>query len=411
MMTDFDQFETFYRTFREVISAVHASNETTEVLDLVVLKITQVLNAKGALIRLLNLETNRFELSASYGLSERYLAKGPISSKRLISDLYKKNKVVIIKDMLNDPRVQYPKEAREEGIEMMLDVPMSMEENIIGILRTFLGRKREFSEAELHFVVSIVEQCACAIQKARLLETQKSRYDHLATQTEKLSALGRMAAGIAHEINNPLAGILLYSSNMSKKVPNDSPLKEGLEIISHEAMRCRDIIQELLEFSREREAQKKMTDVNQVMAKALAVVGNELHLNHIELEKNFASELPESMLDQNQVEQVLINLLLNAIQSINERGKITVTTRTISKGKRIQVEVTDSGKGISGEYISRVFEPFFSTKPNGTGLGLSVSYGIMKGHQGTIDIQSSLGEGTKVILEFPVTRQAENFGE
>ena len=411
MMTDFDQFETFYRTFREVISAVHASNETTEVLDLVVLKITQVLNAKGALIRLLNLETNRFELSASYGLSERYLAKGPISSKRLISDLYKKNKVVIIKDMLNDPRVQYPKEAREEGIEMMLDVPMSMEENIIGILRTFLGRKREFSEAELHFVVSIVEQCACAIQKARLLETQKSRYDHLATQTEKLSALGRMAAGIAHEINNPLAGILLYSSNMSKKVPNDSPLKEGLEIISHEAMRCRDIIQELLEFSREREAQKKMTDVNQVMAKALAVVGNELHLNHIELEKNFASELPESMLDQNQVEQVLINLLLNAIQSINERGEITVTTRTISKGKRIQVEVTDSGKGISDEYISRVFEPFFSTKPNGTGLGLSVSYGIMKGHQGTIDIQSSLGEGTKVILEFPVTRQAENFGE
>ena len=182
--------ETFYRVFRDISTSVHSSTSVKEVLDLVVKKTTEVLDAKGALLRVLNSGANQFELGASYGLSDRYLSKGHISSQKIISELCRLNRVIIIEDVQADPRVQYPKEAMEEGIRMMLDLPLTLGNHVVGILRIFFYRIRDFSEEELNFVVSIAEQAALAIDKARLIEEKQAQYDQLAIQTEKLSALG-----------------------------------------------------------------------------------------------------------------------------------------------------------------------------------------------------------------------------
>jgi len=417
MMGDSDSMniETFCQVFRDVIRSVHSSHSVKDVLDLVVRKSTEALQAKGAIVRLLNLETGQLELGAACGLGESYLAKGPVSSQKIITDLYRLNRVIIIDDLLHDPRIQYPREAWAEGIRMMIDVPLHLGESMVGILRIFLAERREFSQEELNFVVSIAEQCACAIEKAQLIEAQQSRYDHLALQTEKLSALGRMAAGIAHEINNPLAGILLYSSNLAKKAPAEGPLKEGLEVIIHETIRCRSIIQELLEFSRENEPVKVLASINDIIDKTLAILENEFRIHHIQVDKNLAETMVEALLDVNQMEQVLVNLLLNAVEAIQEKGVITISSQGDQRLGSIRVEIADTGCGIAPEHLPRLFEPFFSTKAKGTGLGLAVSYGIIRSHQGNIEVNSQPGRGTCFTIELPLppaarVRQGQGIG-
>ncbi|MBN2125639.1 MAG: GAF domain-containing protein [Deltaproteobacteria bacterium] len=391
----------FYSIFRDISKSVHSSTNVKEVLDLVVKKCTEATSARGALLRILNLETSELELSAAYGLSEKYLSKGHVSSQKVITELCRQNKVIIVQDVLTDPRIQYPKEAAEEGIRSVLDVPLILGNHVVGILRIFFDEKRLFPEEELNFVVSIAEQCACAIDKARLIETHKSQYDHLALQTEKLSALGRMAAGIAHEINNPLAGILLYSTNLVKKVPADSALREGLDIIVHETIRCKSIIQELLEFSREKEPERTRRNVNDVIERALSILENEFRLHHVRVEKDLSSEMPDVFIDGNQIQQVLINLLLNAVEAIQENGAVRIRSYPDPAMGRIGIEITDTGCGIAPENINKVFEPFFSTKPKGTGLGLAVSYGIVRNHGGDIDVSSVPSQGTSFHIYIP----------
>jgi len=394
--------EAFYRVFRDISTLVHTSTSLKEVLDLIVWKATDILNAKGALLRIRNAETDQFEVATAYGLGERYLSKGPVTSEKILTKEISQNRVFIIEDIWKAPRVEYPQAAWDEGIRMMLDVPLTVGVQMVGVIRIYLPEKRKFSDDELSFIISIGEQCACAINKAQLIENQKARYDHLAIQTEKMSALGRMAAGIAHEINNPLAGILLFSSNLSKKVPQAGPLKEGLDVIIRETVRCKSIIQELLEFSRDREPQKELINVNTVIEKALKFLENEFRLHHIGIESRLSDHMQETLLDENQIEQVFVNLLLNAVQAIGEKGGITVKSSMDQDRKCAVIEIADTGSGIPSENIGKIFEPFFSTKPKGTGLGLAVSYGIVKNHEGDIHAFSKPGEGTRFVLEFPI---------
>jgi two-component system NtrC family sensor kinase len=399
-------FERFYRVLRDISSSLNSDTLVKDVLDIVVRKAVDVLDAQGAVIRILNLDTQQFELFAAYGaygLGERLISQGPVSKKNIIADLCRSKEIVIIRDILNDPRIQYAQEAWSEGFRMALDAPLIVRSDTIGILRVYFSEQREFSEEIINFITIIAEQGAFAIDRAKLIEEQRSRYDQLAIQTEKLSALGRMAAGIAHEINNPLAGILLFSSNLLKKVPKDGPLKEGLELIMQETIRCKRIIQELLEFSREKEPNMIPEDINEIVEKALHILENEFRLRHLTLEKQLMSDLPAILMDKNQIEQVFVNLLLNAMQAVEGQGKITVRSRIIPEKKRIQCEIEDTGCGIPLANMSKIFEPFFSTKAKGTGLGLAVSYGIIQKHHGHIYASGGPGgKGSLFTIEIPI---------
>lgn len=400
-MAPTEKIEAFYNAFRNISRIVHSSIEMDEVLELIVWNATEIFNAKGALLRILNLDTDQLELNAAYGLSETYLSKGPVTHKELIRDLYDKNSAIIIKDVLNDPRVLYPEEAAEEGIRVMVDLPLRFGDCIFGILRIFFETVKEFSKEEVQFLVLLGEQCVCAIDKARF-EAHRNKYTQLALQTEKLSALGRMAAGIAHEINNPLAAILLYTSNLHKKASEDGPFKEGLGIIMRETKRCKDIIQGLLEFSRAKEPEKKMTNVNMIIERSIGILENEFSLRFIDIRKKLSDKIFDILLDENQIQQVFVNLLLNAAQAIDKKGAITVESLMDPANENVIIHFSDDGPGIPPENLIKIFDPFFSTKTSGSGLGLPVSYGITQNHQGSLIAQNLPEKGCRFSITLPI---------
>ena len=402
IMPSTEKISIFYKAFREISNLVHSSTDVNDVLKLATWTITEALGAGGALLRILNLETEEMELSASYGLSDAYLSKGPVTRQSIIIDVYKQKPYIIIADMLNDQRIQYPREAHAEGLIMVLDLPLAFHDHIAGLLRVFFRENRPFDADELDFAVALAQQCACAIEKARLIEEQKNRYDQLALHTEKLSALGRMAAGIAHEINNPLAGVLLYSSNLIKKIPEDSPLKEGMEIIIQETQRCKIIIQDLLEFARDREPQKTMTDIHEIIDRAVKMLENEFRMKHIEISRSYAPGMKSCMMDKNQFQQVFINLLLNAVHAIDRNGTIDVRTHLADGDRQAVIDIEDTGCGIDPEHLNKIFEPFYSTKPKGSGLGLAVSHGIVRNHKGILSVTSPPGKGACFTITLPL---------
>ncbi|MCF8105722.1 MAG: GAF domain-containing protein [Desulfohalobiaceae bacterium] len=398
----------FYGIFKDISLIVHSSIQLDEVFELVVWKVTEAFQAKGALLRVHNPKTDQFEVTAVYGMNEQYLSKGAVSTDKIVDGDIKNKKPVIIEDLWNEPRVEYPQWAWDEGVRMIVDTPLYLGDKLISILRLYFSEKRTFSDKELDFLVAIATQCACAINKIKLIENQQDQFEQLAIQTEKLSALGRMAAGIAHEINNPLAGILLYSTHMKKKLPRESPLLENLEVIINETTRCKSTIQELLDFSREREPIKSLRNINAVIKRALDILENEFYLKHITLNTSLSGDVPDIPLDANQVEQVLINLLLNSIQAISHKnGVIQVQSRISEDKTRLVVEIEDNGCGIASKNLDKIFDPFFTTKPNGSGLGMSVSYGIIQNHNGEIQVSSKEGKGTRFCCLFPIAPEEQ----
>ncbi|MFO7883963.1 MAG: ATP-binding protein [Desulfobacteraceae bacterium] len=400
-MTSLNRFKKFYKTFREISQVVHSTTDMDQILEKVVLRTTQGISAKGAVLCLLKKDSSHFTPRASYGIGEKYLALKPLSGKELLS-WPENNKIHIINNIFNAPRVKYPQEAWDEGVRMMIDVPLLIDNQLTGFIRIYFAEQKVFSDDERDFIQAVAEQCACAINHDEEIKSHIISYNKLAIKIDRMSSLGRMAAGIAHEINNPLTGILLYSSNLLKKTKGNGPYRDGLEIIMNETQRCKTIIQGLLDFSREKKLEKVNSNINKVMEKSLVLMENEFLIKRIEIIRDFDCSIPEFLLDSNQMEQVFINLLLNSAHSVDEKGTITIRTRFDKEKNRVIIEVEDTGCGIPMDDLKKIFEPFYTTKPDGTGLGLAVSYGIIKKHKGSVKIFSELDLGTTITIALPI---------
>ena len=223
-------------------------------------------------------------------------------------------------------------------------------------------------------------------------------------QSEKMAAFGQLGAGIAHEIKNPLAGILGLTQLSLRKTEEDDPIYKNLSIIEKETNRCTTIIQNLLKFARQEKVAFEPVNINQVATDAAAIVEHQLVMHKVKLQKNFDSALPLISGNANQIQQVLINLMINAQQAMEgSPGEVTVTTLSLDSS-HVQVQISDNGPGIPEDLQAKIFEPFFTTKAvgKGTGLGLSVSYGIIKEHKGEINVESSPEKGTTFKIELPV---------
>jgi two-component system, NtrC family, sensor kinase len=218
-------------------------------------------------------------------------------------------------------------------------------------------------------------------------------------KSERLAMVGRLAAGVAHEINNPLGGILLFSRLLLKKAPVESLQRENLERIAKEAERCRTIVQGLLEFARQREPEARIININDVILQAVALLENQALFNNIKIVKQLGQDLPRVHADSSQMEQVFVNMIINAAEAMNGNGVLTVITQ---KGDDDKVEVSfkDTGCGIPEENLHHLFEPFFTTKEvgRGTGLGLSISHGIVQRHGGNITVASTIGKGSTFVI-------------
>lgn len=223
-------------------------------------------------------------------------------------------------------------------------------------------------------------------------------------QSEKMSAFGQLSAGIAHEVKNPLAGILGYAQLSLRKLDPDHPTHRHLALIEKETKRCRAIIDNLMKFARQEKVAMEPIDINQTVEDACAIVDHQLTINQVKLHKELSSALPRCLGNANQLQQVLMNLMINAQQAMDGKaGTVTVSTRA-TDGPRLEIRITDTGPGIPQEIQAKIFEPFFTTKPTGkgTGLGLSVSYGIIRDHQGEIRVESQVGQGASFIITLPL---------
>ena len=222
-------------------------------------------------------------------------------------------------------------------------------------------------------------------------------------QSEKLSVFGQLSAGIAHEIKNPLAGILGHAQLCLRKLSEDDPMHNHINIIEHETKRCTEIIANLMKFARQEKMEYEPTDLNDVVNHAMAIVDHQLSLNQVTIQMNLADNLPKISGNANQLQQVLMNFAINAQQALDGKsGVVRLTTSKMDNGDVLLV-FADNGPGIPEDIQDKIFEPFFTTKPagKGTGLGLSVTYGIIKDHKGEIKIESELGTGTAFVMKFP----------
>lgn len=240
--------------------------------------------------------------------------------------------------------------------------------------------------------------------------TQRRNMEQQLLQADKLASLGQLSAGVAHEINNPLGLILGYTQLMIREEPDDSQKFEDLKTIEKHARNCKTIVEALLSFARKTETKKAHVDVNLAIEQVITVIRHQFELSGIIIQTSYDPVLPRILGDAEKLKQVVMNLAMNAGQAISQAGKIDVSTRFDSTSNHIEILVEDTGSGIPAHQISRIFDPFFTTKPTGqgTGLGLSVSYGIVKEHGGEIEVRSETGKGSIFTVVLPVDNDLSN---
>ncbi|MFA6108196.1 MAG: ATP-binding protein [Candidatus Latescibacterota bacterium] len=245
-------------------------------------------------------------------------------------------------------------------------------------------------------------------EKTRDLQQAQARLVH----NEKMASLGALAAVVAHEINNPLSGVLTYAKLVSRMVGENGPqperlasIRRSLQTIETETARCGNIVKNLLEFSRQSGAVTGEANVNDILERTLFLIAHKVELQGIGLTRELAEDLPLLNCDPDQIQQAMLAMLINAAEAMPDGGRLYVATRLSGEGteRQVEVEITDTGMGIPQELIGRLFEPFFTTKQDkkGVGLGLSVVYGIVRRHHGRIDVRSEVGRGTTFLVSLP----------
>ena len=241
--------------------------------------------------------------------------------------------------------------------------------------------------------------------RPRLNMERKLQETHLQlVSSEKMASLGKLAAGIAHEINNPLGGILIYSSLLMEDLPEEDPKRQDLARVVQEAGRCKEIVKSLLEFARQTEPKMEPADINRAITDGLFFLENQAFFHNIQIVKNLDPSLPLATGNAGQLKQVFMNIIVNAAEAMHGSGELTIATYPASDRNSILIEFTDTGEGIPEENLSRIFEPFFTTKDvgKGTGLGLARPMALSKTTEERFCVKSKVGEGTTFTIELPI---------
>jgi len=238
--------------------------------------------------------------------------------------------------------------------------------------------------------------------------TQRKLMHRQLLQADRLASVGQLAAGVAHEINNPLGLILGYTQLLLREAPQAEAVEEDLQTIEKQTRNCKKIVEDLLNFARKSGTQMGAVNVNDALSAVIDVVRNQLELDSIVIQTQLDDDLPDIAGDSEKLKQVFMNLLINARQAIGTNGRISIASGAAADGRTVMITVTDDGPGIAPDIQDKIFDPFFTTKPTGqgTGLGLSVSYGIIEDHQGEIEVASEVGRGTTFHIRLPVDNRA-----
>ena len=226
-------------------------------------------------------------------------------------------------------------------------------------------------------------------------------------RTEKLASIGQLAAGVAHEINNPLGTITIFSHMMMKDLEEEDPRREDLQMVIDESARAKEIVKGLLSFARETVLKPGMINLNTVIDDVFGLIENQSLFFNVTLKKELDPLLPAMFVDAAQLKQVFLNIILNGAQAMDGSGELTVRTKLQPDKKTVEIRITDTGPGIAQETLNKLFDPFFTTKERGTGLGLAIAYGIVDRHGGTIDVRSEIGTGATFLITLPLLEEGD----
>jgi signal transduction histidine kinase len=336
--------------------------------------------------------------------------------------VFKTGESVVVNDVLQDARYRSIKGWQagsemcvviREGVKILgiIDVESSSRnafthndfmalESLAGILASVITSADQYQRLQ----VMITQLRSTQVELRSRMEAQRSAENRL-IQAAKLAAVGEMAAGLAHELNNPLTSVTGFAELALEEIPVESEMHKDIEIVLREALRARSVVRRLLDFARQSESVRARTSLNEIVEDVVALSKHLMHTSGVKLLLDLEVNLPWVMVDANQMKQVLLNLVHNALQAMPGGGEMKILTETVSRNNRdwVVVTVMDSGIGISLKDQVRIFEPFFTTKGNqgGTGLGLSVTYGIVTDHGGQIDVESEPGKGSKFTVWLP----------
>ncbi len=289
-------------------------------------------------------------------------------------------------------------------------------QRILRSLRKIENLAKSISKGNFHRIEDVrsTDEMGALIDAINTMSEELGHREDQLIQSKKLASLGILTAGVAHELTNPLNNISMIAQTYAELFERlDAEQRIGfMNTIESETERIREIVKNLLDFAKPQKADLKPAGINDTVQTALKFLQNMIEISNVELNQNMAAGLPPVFIDRRQIQQVLVNLITNAIQAMTHGGVLFVGTRLGKEPGVVEVTIKDNGKGISPEYVPHIFDPFFSTKgEGGTGLGLSVSYGIVKNHQGEIRVESKVGVGTTFTIELPIYQGKEQTDE
>jgi len=407
----YEQFRHKARLFEaltNVSRTINSALSLDEALNSITLEACELMSAKMCSLMLLDESREWLDLRASHGAGDRYRNKPRLSvGDSFVGVVIRRRKPLQLEDVVNSGRYQHVDVADQEGLVSLLSVPLLFNERAIGALNVYTGQTYNFSNEEIRILSMFAELSTIAIEKARLYERVVD-IEEILRQNEKLSALGLLAAEVAHEIRNPLTVMKMLYHSLNLDFPVQDPRSTDARIISEKIEHLNRIVEQVLALSRSAEPQFAPVDLNQVVQELNLLLRHKLKNQAVECHRKLQSGLPLVAGDSTQLEQVFLNLTLNAVEAMPQGGRLTIATRTILPAEEksakpwAEIEFVDTGCGMTPEEQRGAFKSLLKTsKQKGTGIGLAIVGRIIEAHRGRIEIKSRTGQGTSIRVQLP----------
>jgi signal transduction histidine kinase len=398
-----------FESLSSVSRTINSTLNLDEALRVITREACELMHARMCSLMMLDESREWLDLRASYGAGAGYIKKPRLSvEESLLGVVARRKKPMQVANVQTSSRYQNVEVARREGLISLLSVPLLFASQSIGTLNVYTSRLYNFSNEEIKILGALAELSAIAIEKARLYERIVDVEEQL-RQNEKLSALGLLAAEVAHEIRNPLTVMKLLYHSLDLKFPANDPRAKDTRIIESKIEHLNKIVEQILDFARTTEPKLVPVNLNELVDELGLLVRHKLANQTVRLIRDLQSDLPLVMGDAPQLEQAFLNLILNAAEAMPDGGTLTIKSceirmpRKSAQPTHVAVEFKDTGEGMSAELQKSVFTAVLSTtKAKGTGLGLAIVGRIIETHRGTLRIKSKIGRGTSIVITLPV---------
>jgi len=396
--------ETKISILKTILDIRNDTINLSKFLNQILERIIKIFQLDGGYISLLNEEKKELTLMVHKGLSDNFLTQfSKIKiGRRFVGKRFKTQRMIIVQNVDEFP-AKLKSLLKEEKITFFMDIPLVTKGKAFGTLTLINKNKIKLSLKDLESIKTIGFQIALIIDNEKL-HNDLFEFKKYLQRADRLATIGTMTTGIVHEIRNPLVSIKAFLQLLPEKY-DDKEFRENFHNIAvDEVNRLDNLLNRLLDFARPPDNKMDFYDINRIIEKMLSFIENEAAYKNISIHKELDRELPPILVNEEQLKQVFLNLFQNAIHATGNNGKLDVISRRKRHGKRdfLQIEVRDTGKGIDKEGLQNIFNPFFTTKNKGMGLGLAITDQIIKEHRGFIQVESEIGKGTVFYINLPL---------